>query len=1358
MRFANPAGLALLALAVPIVVLHILRPRRPPVTVSSTWLWREVAKPVSAAAPWQRLRPSVLLALQLAALVLLAGAVARPVRVTDAPLAAHTIFVVDASGSMAATDGDPDRLADAKDEARRLRGQLPSGGVASIVVAAPQPRVVLSTSADRRAFDDALRPIRATPGGADFATAFTLAASLETPGTPIGVVLLSDGGLDDDGRRSLLPGTRYVRVGDRSTNRAITRLVVEPAGSGLRALVSVRNAGGPAVTQTLRIDVDGRTRETLRLRLARNATVERQVALPSGDRVEAFLEGEDLLTVDNRAVAVAARRPAVRVLMAGPGNPFLEALLASIPGVTIEKSAASRPAPGFDLAIYDRVAVPADPGAAALAIAPPAGAPGVTVVGSLDHPAVTLVQPDEPLLRDLDLSGIVVEKAQKVEAPGDQVVAGAEGGALLLRGTRHGRPFAYLTFALEDSDLPLQVAFPVIGDRLLTELAGAALPAGDIRVGQALPVPAGATVREPGGSDVAVAPGSAVVAERVGFHVVRQQGRPDRLIAVNADASEADVAPEEALPVPEPAEGDERAETGGEAPVLGWLIAALIAVMVAETLVARRRVGVGRRQWRGALVLRGVVALLCVLALAGVALPRPGKGVATVFLVDASASMGASGRAEAVAWVRDAVETQPRDARAGVAFFGGDARLESTVQRRARLVQPSTTVDSSRTNLANALRLAAAVLPSDARRRVVVVSDGRATDGDARAEADRLRRAGIEVDVHAVDRTTGRDAAVARLDAPTRAGEGDTIALRGVVVATHAGAARVTLERDGAVVDERLVDLVEGENVVEFAQPALRSGTARFTMTVSSAGDTVRENDGAHAGVQVDGPSRVVLVEGATGDGSTMAEALRASGLVVDVVAATALPPLDRLAGYEATILVDVDARSLTAEQVAGLGAATRDLGRGLVVVGGTRSYALGGYRDSALEELLPVISDITDPKRRQSVAEVLAIDTSGSMGACHCAEGAPNGMVGGGNRENGGVNKTDISRAGAARAIEALSEHDLVGVLAFNTDQEMVVPLQKVPPEDVVTEGLRKLAPAGSTDVNAGLTRAAKELRNAKAKLKHVILFTDGFTEPGNLGQLERQAGELAAEGITVSVVATGEGATRELERVAKAGKGRFYPGRDLNEIPQILMQEAVLASRNFVNEGSWYPKVTGGAEAVRDLRAAPPLLGYVAATSKPTATTDLRLGDEDDPLLASWTVGIGRATAWTSDASARWSKQWAGWDGYSSFWGTVVRETFSANAGGASLRATIEGDRLRIVLEGAAPWADGVTSSARVSTPDGRSVEVPLERTAGATFAGDLPATGAGSYAVGATVSDGSGTLATVSALANQSYAPEY
>jgi Mg-chelatase subunit ChlD/uncharacterized membrane protein len=1347
---ANPAGLALLALAIPIVLLHVLRPRRPQVAVSSTYLWRSMAKPVSAATPWQRLRFSWLLLLQLLAVLLLALAVAKPVRVTAAPLAPHTVFIIDASGSMAATDGHPDRLADAKAKAKSLRRQLPAGGVASVVVAGARPFVALTSSPDPAAFRSALDSVQANAGKADFATAFTLAASLETPAAPVGFVLISDGGLDDADARLVPAGTRFVPVGSRAANRGIRTVAVSPRGSGLHVRVTIRNEGGAATTQNVRVDVDGRTAAQRRVRLPERTTVEQDFDVRTGDHVEAFLEGEDLLAADNHAFAAAARRRPLKVLLAGPDDPFLTRLLAAMPGVTVERSATARPAPEADLAIYDQVAVPAEPGTAWLAIAPPGGVPDLPARGEVERPAVTLVQPDDPLTRGLDLSTIAIAKAQKVEAASDSVVVGSDTTALLVRGTRKGQPFAYLTFPLSASNLPLNVAFPILGDRLVSLLAAQALPAPDVRVGQPLPVAGtkAVTVETPLTARIQVpAGGSPPIADRPGFWTVHEQGKPDRSIAVNADPAESKVAP---LNVPVPADA---AATGGrrphgEVPLTRWVIAALLVVLAAELLLSLRARGVSRRQWRAAMVLRTALALLLLAALVDLRVPRVRHRVATMFLIDASDSMGAAGRSEAVAWVRDALKHQRGSDVAGVAFFGGDARIESSVQGDVDLVDQSVKVDATRTNLAGGLRLAAAVLPDDARRRIVVVSDGRATTGDAAGEVGRLRSRGVRVEVHPVERASGPDAAVTRVDAPGTVHRGDTVGVRATIEANQAMPARVTLDRDGTVVEERTVDLKAGENQVDFAVPAGDPGTVRYRVSVAAASDTIPEDNAGYAATHVEGAARVLLAEGMKDEAAPLAAALRASGMEVDVAAAAALPALDKLSGYAATVLVDVDAGSLAPEQVAALAASTKDLGHGLVAVGGDRSYALGGYLDSELEKLLPVVSEIKDPKRRASVAEVLAIDSSGSMAACHCRSGDA------GMRDGGGVVKTDIARTAAGRAIASLSKSDQVGVLAFNTQQQFVIPLQQVPADDVVQKGLRGLKPEGGTDLLIPLQRAGDELRKAKAKLKHIILFTDGFTAQQALAAMVDQAAGLAREGITVSVMATGEGASEQLRAVAEAGKGRFYPGRDLSEIPRLMVQEAVLASRNFINEGTFFPKVVGSDPVVAGLTSSPALLGYVATTAKPTAGVQLSVGDDEDPLLATWQVGLGRATSWTSDTAARWSKHWATWDGYVGFWSAVVKGVLPGGSGAASVRSQVQGDRLRVTVESEAAFADGTVADARVFAPDGTETALRLDRTSDTTFVGEVAASVPGAYAVGVALTGG----AALSGIAIQSYSPEY
>ncbi|MDH3293471.1 MAG: VWA domain-containing protein, partial [Acidimicrobiia bacterium] len=567
-------------------------------------------------------------------------------------------------------------------------------------------------------------------------------------------------------------------------------------------------------------------------------------------------------------------------------------------------------------------------------------------------------------------------------------------------------------------------------------------------------------------------------------------------------------------------------------------------------------------------------------------------------------------------------------------------------------------------------------------------------------------------------------------------------------------------------VDRQTVTLTPGDNRVVFSDLAASTGVMRYQVDVDAAGDPVGANNRAYAAVPVSGAETVLIVDGeqgsdreatAGGDAARVAAALEAAGLPVDQVAVRNLPPLDALSQYASIVLVNVSRLDLAEAEVGNLIAAVRDLGRGLVTIGGDQSYALGGYRGSDLEELLPVDSEITDPLRRQTVAQVLAIDTSGSMDACHCDEEGRNGL-GGGNRIDGGVVKTVIAQRAAAKAIAALAPTDEVGVLTMDNSDRWVIDLQANPSQETIDDGLSQLSPNGPTFLDTGLETAATELRRSNAALKHVIVFSDGFTDIAHLDGMAEQAAALASEGITVSVVATGEGAAEDLRPIAEAGNGRFYPGRNLEQIPDLIVQETVAASRNFVNEGEFLPVVTSNAATVRALESSPVIDGYIGTSAKSLARVDLRIGPDDDPLLASWQTGLGRVTSWTADAGERWTQRWIGWDGAPDFWAGVVKETFPSASDGAGLEVKIRGDEMSIRLEGVDAWDDDALARVRINTPDGDGREVVLERLDGTTYAATVAVDDAGVYAVGGSVEVGEEVVWSGVGLSTRSYAAEY
>jgi Ca-activated chloride channel family protein len=1359
MSLLLPAGLAALVLAVPIVILHMLTPRRPATTVSSLLHWDGLKHAITAAEPWQKLRWSLLLILQLLAVALFAFALARPAVLEEADLAEHTVFIIDASGSMSAIDGDPDRLGSAVDEAKALRAELPDQGVASLVVASSRPTVLVTQSADLGEFTRAVDTLRTDGGAADYEAAFALAESLVLPDRETDFVLVSDGQLTDIEQRLAPLGTRYVAVGATDTNRAITDLSVNAGPGGLQARVTVESTGGPDAVQVLRLDVDGITVLSEEIEIPSGGVVEESFELPEGTRVAAYLDGEDLLAYDNQRFVSAPALGSLAVRVHGESRFFVDQLLAAIPDVDIDVA----PGEEVDFEIYAGVALPADPTVPFIAIDVPGGAPGVLPVGRVDNPIPTLLA-DHPLLEDIDVGRIAIAEAQALEVTRGEVVLGAPGAPLIVAGESEEVPFYYIAFTLEQSNLPIDVAYPIIGARMVGGLATAEGVAEAMTVGERLPTRSLAgTVTDPRGTTTVVGAGdSAPVANLAGFWTVSPDDDEPFEVAVNTSTSESDLAPRDSLPEIRPAPDAAPlvdATTTIARTLLPWALLALGMVLAAELYVSFRSRGVPPRQWRIGLAVRGVIVALLVLALVNPAISTGSGDVTTVFVVDVSDSMGDAAKDSARAWV-DSALTDSGGGEWGVVEFGSDARVGTPIgtdaYRRARGVEVEAT------NLARGLRLGESMLTGETRQRLVLVSDGRGNTGDLQAEVDRLEALGVVVDVHTVVGGEVADAAVSSLDMPSSVSVDEVFEITVEVLSTISAEAVVELSEGDDLVGTENVSLVPGPNYVTFAAEAGGSGLQQYTARVDLTGDAVVENDSHRAGVEVRGPASVLIVEGGVDQGEVLEGTLKARGLEVERVGIESLPAIQELSVHRAVVLVDVNARDINDEKFTTLNTFVRDLGRGMVVVGGTHSYGLGGYRDTPLEGLLPVDAEAPDTQREAEVAEVLLIDTSESMGACHCSEG---GMF----SEEGGVNKTDISKAGALRAVDALGPNDEIGVLAFSGDTEWVVPLQDVADESTVSNGIATLRPYGETKIIPAIEEAAAELLASEKEIKHIILFTDGFTPELEIGadftrtpmsgDLLTTVEEIAAQGVTVSVVGTGEGAIPALEEVAEAGNGRFYPGRDLNEVPEIFVKEARLASRSFINEGEFFPVVTSTAEAVRDIASSPAILGYVATTPKPTADIQLQVGEMADPLLASWRVGLGKVTAWTSDGGDRWAAGWAGWDGFGDFWSTLVRDTFPLSGSeGERVGASIADETMTVTLEGAEAWSPGTEPVARVSYPDGSSEEVRLDRVSDFEFAATVPARQGGTYAVGVSVTGAEGETVVLSALATRSFAAEY
>ena len=770
------------------------------------------------------------------------------------------------------------------------------------------------------------------------------------------------------------------------------------------------------------------------------------------------------------------------------------------------------------------------------------------------------------------------------------------------------------------------------------------------------------------------------------------------------------------------------------------LLVVVPALPLVWTIARRGRRTVPPGQHRLATILRSIGVVLLTLALAQPLLITRSPQRTVVFLVDRSSSITDQARSAQDAYITAAVSAASARDVTGVAVFGRELRLDMALTATPRFDGLSTIVDETATDLGGALLAVAAVLPTAGSRRVVVLTDGVETTGSARAAARELAAAGIAVDILTIETGRSRDVLITRVEAPTTAREGEQVPVVITVQSTVSGPATVTVAtgREEVAVP---VDLQRGSNVVRVEVASGEPGVLRVRAEVAAAFDEVSQNNRAEAMVRVLGAPIVAVIEGRLGDGSDLVRALEAGGMQVALLAA--IPGSAELLGYDGVVLVNHPAPSAAVADE--LAAFVEELGRGLVVVGGDQSYGPGGYEDTALEEILPVRSDPDDLIRRQPVAEVLVIDTSGSMADCHCGGGPRDAP------EQGGVNKTDISRAGAGLAISALQPTDRVGVLAFTSGTRWALELDTVPAPDVAAAALNTLTPQGDTEISQALREALRVLKDAPEEIRHMVLFTDGW---GDDADILSAAQDIAAEGITLSVLGTGEGTGETLRRVAALGGGQFYPGRDLDAVPEIFVEETLRVARPLIAEGSFLPALGAASQVTAGLVAAPPLRGYVLTRAKATAQVTLEVGP-GDPLLATWQRGLGRATAWTSDATARWSTDWVSWTGYVGFWGRVVRDVLPAGRD-TPPEVRLDGGTIRIRFDAAVPL-DAV-AIAHVRDAGGDVVSVPLQRSGESTFTGRVAVQEEGTYWVAVQVENTEGTLAGGSAGIVAGYADEF
>ncbi len=748
-------------------------------------------------------------------------------------------------------------------------------------------------------------------------------------------------------------------------------------------------------------------------------------------------------------------------------------------------------------------------------------------------------------------------------------------------------------------------------------------------------------------------------------------------------------------------------------PQVLWLLVVAAPLVV---LVPLRRLAHTRRLVAmSVLTMRLAIVALLVAALAEPLARQTGQARAVLFALDTSESMTPEQRLWARAWMQRATRALPPGSTSQVIEFGDYAKL---------LGQGNDPPPGSSTDLGAALRMAGALLPRDRALspEVVLLSDGWHNRAQLPSPA---APAGTSVSYVVPPRLGQTPTAVVRnLDVPPAVRVGDDAEITLDLQSVDAIDGQLRLWLDTALIVDQPIHLEAGE--ARLVLPT-RIGTPGFLQVEAE----LRQEDSTStlSAVTVARPAgRVAVLEDQRGQADALVNLLQRAGLQVARGPASSVPPsASAMNDFDAIVLVNTPATSLTLDQQRTLQSFVQDLGRGLIVVGGARSFAPGGYEGSVLDDVLPVSAEPPVEPQQGSLALFLVVDRSGSMDVLSGGAAAT------------GSSKIAMAREAALQAADLLQPEDTLGVIAFDSSFQWVVPPTKLHSVDDVRRAQAQISTikaGGGTSILPPLQAAYEAAAAADAPLKHVVLLTDGESnDRGYEDLIER----MKPANVTLSALAIGSDSdTRLLSGLARLGGGRYYFTERSAQIPRIASKETTILTRNAVIEGQVAAIAGEASPILRGLSGDfPTLSGYVATTRKDRAVTALET-ERGHPLLAHWQYGLGRVIAWASEAQTGWTGQWSKWPEAAQFWSQAVRWALPAPVRSDFLPViTVDPDGRHVSLQVQAlrddgQFADLQDTRATIVDPNGAAREVQLTQRAPGTYQFDTRAELPGVYRV--------------------------
>ena len=742
------------------------------------------------------------------------------------------------------------------------------------------------------------------------------------------------------------------------------------------------------------------------------------------------------------------------------------------------------------------------------------------------------------------------------------------------------------------------------------------------------------------------------------------------------------------------------------------------------------------------LISRIVIFTLLLLSFANITISIKGKNISTVFLLDVSESIS-SFKDSGESFINSALEIMPKGNKAGVILFGDNAKVDKVIDNKAYYNSLNSSPVSTATNIQSAVETAITLFEDGTSKRIVLITDGEENKGDILKSIPLINAENIDLKVYKVSGESGNEIYVDNVTIPDNIAIGEEFSVQIDLQSNYSTSAKLTLFSGREKVGEQLVEVKKGSNSFVFRDVQNSGGFKSYRVTVEAEGDTNKVNNEYSAYTNVVDKPNILIINGVKGDATALEEILKNGGANIKTISPNSSPStLNELLEYKAIVLNNVYKDDLTNGFMDNIESYVKDYGGGVVTFGGEDSYALGGYKDTALETILPVNMDKKGKNEVPSISINLIIDKSGSMST-----------------EGGGVSKLTLAKEAAMKAIDNLREIDYISVIAFDDTFDVVVPTQKVTDKDYIKELISGIQIRGGTSIYPALEKGYNLQLESDAKRKHTILLTDG-QDSIPYSTYEELLSKFNNENITLSTVAVGNDSNSNLlSDLATAGNGRSYYTDIYTDIPRIFAQEVLMSVGTYIINEEFTPSIVSNHEVLAGVQTSegiPSLLGYIGTSLKDDAI-EILSSNRDEPILAVRQYGIGKTVSFTSDIDGSFSKNYLTWEYGPQLIKNIVYYAIPSYGEEGHLSITQDGNEAKVEY-----YNDNVDSNTKVTGvyngEDGTQGEFTLTQSEPGKFEANVPLSELGFYNFNIRQQEGESITSTYKGAFALKYSDEY